>query len=256
MNISNYLTLLRIFLVPVLVAVLLTGRTPYETLTQSARLLAVAIFAIAALTDVLDGYLARLRNEVTRLGKLLDPIADKILVSAAFVSLVQLGLAPAWIVVIILGREFAVSGLRLIAATEGMNIEVSRFGKYKMISQVLAVGFLIVSNQTRPVGIAFLYLVMVLAVVSMIGYIRKFWRGLKPERRQQLARRRSFREMKEHVLTTTRSLREHRRLLREQRRKAREARAGRRRRIFSRAAREERRKTASARKAGFQLKQQ
>jgi CDP-diacylglycerol--glycerol-3-phosphate 3-phosphatidyltransferase len=217
LSFPNYLTLFRIFLVPLLVAVLLTGRSDQDLLTFNARILAVAILAIAALTDVLDGYIARLRNEVTRLGTLLDPIADKLLISAAFISLVQLGLAPAWIVVIILGREFAVSGLRLIAATEGFQIRVSRFGKYKMIAQVLAVGFLIISSYTYLLGLGFLYLVMVLSIVSMIGYIAKFWRGLHPERRLQLRRRRTFREMKEHLVTTTRSLREHRKVMRKRR---------------------------------------
>ncbi len=254
MNLSNYLTLLRIFLTPVLVAVLLTGKAPDETLTQGARSLAVAIFAIAALTDLLDGYLARLRNEVTRLGKLLDPIADKLLISAAFVSLVQLGLAPAWIVVIILGREFAVSGLRLIAATEGIRIEVSSFGKYKMVAQVFAVGFLILSNYTRILGLIFLYLVMVLSIISMIGYIRKFWGSLKPERRQQLARRRTLREMKEQVLSTTRTLRVHRRLLRDRRRRARSARPAQQGRLFPRLGKVRTSRRPSARKAESQGK--
>ena len=217
MGIPNYLTLLRIFLIPVLVAVLLTGRSEQDLLTLNARLLALVIFAVAAVTDVLDGYLARLRNEVTRLGKLLDPIADKLLISAAFISLVQLGLAPAWIVVIILGREFAVSGLRLIASGEGIEIEVSDFGKYKMVAQVFAVGFLILSTHTYLLGLALLYLVMALSIISMVGYIGKFWRGLRPERRAQLRKRRTFREMKDRVVSTTRTLRVRRKVLRERR---------------------------------------
>lgn len=211
MSVPNYLTLLRIFLIPVLVTVLLTGKAPNEVLNQSARLLAVGIFGLAALTDMLDGWLARRRNEVTRLGTLLDPIADKLLVSAAFVSLVQLHLAPAWMVVIILGREFAVSGLRLIAATEGFQIVVSRFSKYKMVAQVFAVGFLILSKETLWIGHTLLYVVLVLAVISMIGYIYKFWQGMQPERRRQLSRRRTFREMKEKVVSTTRTFRARRR---------------------------------------------
>jgi len=218
LSIPNYITLLRIFLVPLLVAVLLTGRSEQDFLTLNARIIALAIFAVAAFTDVLDGYLARLRNEVTRLGKLLDPVADKLLISAAFVSLVQLGLAPAWIVVIILGREFAVSGLRLIAATEGFQIEVSSFGKYKMIAQVFAVGFLILSIHTYVLGLAFLYLVMVLSIVSMIGYIGKFWRGMQPELRKVLRRRRTFREMKEQMVLTAREIRRHRQEKRQRRR--------------------------------------
>ena len=238
MSISNYLTLLRIFLVPVLVAVLLTGRSEQDLLTLNARILALVIFAVAAFTDVLDGYLARLRNEVTRLGRLLDPIADKLLISAAFVSLVQLGLAPAWIVVIILGREFAVSGLRLIAATEGFQIEVSDFGKYKMIAQVIAVGLLILSRETYIFGLAFLYIVMALSIISMIGYIGKFWGGMQPEMRQRLSRRRTFREMKESVVSTARTLRVHRKLLRGRRRAMRAKRKLSRKRAFGGAPRE------------------
>jgi len=237
-SISNYLTLLRIFLVPLLVAVLLTGRSEQDLLTLNARILALVIFAVAAFTDVLDGYLARLRNEVTRLGRLLDPIADKLLISAAFVSLVQLGLAPAWIVVIILGREFAVSGLRLIAATEGFQIEVSGFGKYKMIAQVIAVGFLILSRQTYIFGLAFLYIVMALSIISMIGYIGKFWGGMRPEMRQRLSRRRTFREMKESVVSTARTLRVHRKLLRGRRKAMRAKRKLNRKRAFGRTPRE------------------
>ena len=110
------------------------------------HLLGVALFLGAAFTDYLDGHFARSRDQVTRLGQLLDPIADKLLISAALISLVENQLAPAWAVVIIVGREFAVTGLRSIAATEGVVIAASKMGKFKMLAQVLTVALLIVSS--------------------------------------------------------------------------------------------------------------
>src|SRR5258705_13877665 len=144
-NLPNSLTLLRIFIVPILVVVLLPPFS--ETWFGVARhILGVGLFLGAALTDYLDGHLARSRDQVTRLGQLLDPIADKLLISAALISLVENQLAPAWAVVIIIGREFAVTGLRSIAATEGVVIAASKMGKFKMLAQVLTVALLIVSS--------------------------------------------------------------------------------------------------------------
>jgi CDP-diacylglycerol---glycerol-3-phosphate 3-phosphatidyltransferase len=144
-NLPNTLTLSRIFIVPLLVVVLLT---PFSEnwFGVPRHILGVALFLAAALTDYLDGKIARHRNQVSRLGKLLDPIADKMLISAALISLVENQLAPAWAVVIIIGREFAVTGLRSIAAAEGIVIDASRMGKFKMMSQVVAVALLIVSS--------------------------------------------------------------------------------------------------------------
>jgi CDP-diacylglycerol--glycerol-3-phosphate 3-phosphatidyltransferase len=144
-NLPNSLTLSRIFIVPLLVVVLLT---PFSEnwLGVPRHILGVGIFLAAAFTDYLDGHFARRRRQVSRLGKLLDPIADKLLISAALISLVENKLAPAWAVVIIVGREFAVSGLRSIAATEGVVIAASKMGKFKMLSQVVAVALLIVSS--------------------------------------------------------------------------------------------------------------
>jgi len=144
-NLPNSLTLLRIFIVPLLVVVLLT---PFSEnwFGVPRHILGVVIFLSAALTDYLDGHLARSRDQVTRLGKLLDPIADKLLISAALISLVENQLAPAWAVVIIIGREFAVTGLRSIAATDGVVISASRMGKFKMLAQVVTVSLLIVSS--------------------------------------------------------------------------------------------------------------
>src|SRR5687767_6356457 len=135
-NLPNSLTLLRIFLVPFLVVVLLTK-------FDGREYVGLAIFLIAAATDFFDGFFARRHRKVTRLGILLDPIADKLLISAAFISLVELGVAPAWMVVIIIGREFAVSGLRSIASQQGVTIAASPLGKTKTITQVVAISILI-----------------------------------------------------------------------------------------------------------------
>lgn len=145
MNLPNSLTLLRIFIVPLLVVVLLTPFSE-DWFGLPRHILGVALFLGAALTDYLDGHFARSRGQVTRLGQLLDPIADKLLISAALISLVENQLAPAWAVVIIIGREFAVTGLRSIAATDGVVIAASKMGKFKMLLQVLTVALLIVSS--------------------------------------------------------------------------------------------------------------
>ena len=145
MNLPNALTLSRIFVVPLLVAVLLTPFSE-DWFGVQRHILGVALFLTAAFTDYLDGHIARSRDQVSRLGKLLDPIADKLLISAALISLVENRLAPAWAVVIIIGREFAVSGLRSIAAADGIVIAASRMGKFKMGAQVVAVALLIASS--------------------------------------------------------------------------------------------------------------
>lgn len=153
MNLPNTLTLSRIFIVPLLVVVLLT---PFSEnwLGVPRHILGAAIFLAAAFTDYLDGHIARRRDQVSRLGKLLDPIADKLLISAALISLVENRLAPAWAVVIIVGREFAVTGLRSIAASEGVVISASRMGKFKMLAQVVAVALLIVSSASGQAPVA------------------------------------------------------------------------------------------------------
>lgn len=147
MNLPNYLTLARIIIVPLLVVVLLT---PYaeDWFGISSYVLAIGIFLAASLTDILDGHLARRRNQVSNLGKLLDPIADKLLVSAALIVLVEKHLAPAWAVVMILGREFIVTGLRSIAATEGIVISAQKIGKIKMWAQCVAIVALLVAGAT------------------------------------------------------------------------------------------------------------
>ena len=147
MNLPNYLTLARIIIVPLLVVVLLTPIAE-AWFGISSYALAIAIFLVASLTDILDGHLARRRNQVSNLGKLLDPIADKLLVSAALIVLVEKHLAPAWTVVIILGREFIVTGLRSIAATEGIVIQAQKIGKIKMWAQCVAIVALLVAGAT------------------------------------------------------------------------------------------------------------
>jgi len=172
LNLPIALTLLRIFLVPVLVVLLLTR-------TENGLYLGTAVFGLAVLTDYLDGYLARRRNQVTRLGILLDPIADKILTAAAFLSLVEMNAAPAWMVVIVLGREFAVTGLRNLAAGRGVLIPASALGKGKMVLQVIAI-FLLLLAQPHPLlrlpALIALWLVVIVALVSGVDYFRRFWR--------------------------------------------------------------------------------
>ncbi|MGE0454120.1 MAG: CDP-diacylglycerol--glycerol-3-phosphate 3-phosphatidyltransferase [Vicinamibacteria bacterium] len=174
MNLPIALTLLRIFLVPLLVVVLLTR-------TETGVLFGVGIFGLAVLTDYLDGYFARRRNQVTRVGILLDPLADKLLITAAYISLVELGSAPAWMVMIILGREFAVTGLRNIAAGRGILIAASPLGKGKMVLQVISI-FLLLLGRSFPVldpfGIVALWLAVVVAIVSGVQYAYRFRRDV------------------------------------------------------------------------------
>ena len=178
MNLPNTLTVVRIFLVPLLVVVLLTEFEGRQVLGFPKELVAAAIFGVASITDWLDGYLARRRRQVTALGQMLDPIADKLLTSAAFISLVQLDLAPAWMVALIIGREFAITALRSLAYAKGITIPASPLGKIKMASQVTAILLLIIGwgplPWLAPVGHAALWVVMVAAVISAADYYRRF----------------------------------------------------------------------------------
>ena len=180
LNLPNGLTILRIFFVPLLVVVLLT-REPNLTLFGLPfhfEMWGVLILLMAASTDMADGYLARKRREVTTLGIMLDPIADKLLISAAFISLVEMGLAPAWMVVIIIGRDFTVMGLRNIAASEGLTIPASALGKTKMVLEVVTVCLLILAAKHpmfRVTGTLLLWLVVISAVVSAAHYFRVCW---------------------------------------------------------------------------------
>lgn len=198
MNLPNLLTLLRIFFVPLLVAVLVQEDRHWAGflgLSWPNDLVALAIFMAAALTDLVDGYLARRWNQITTVGMLLDPIADKLLISAALVSLVQVHRVPGWMAVLIIGREFAVSGLRSIAAGEGYTIKASELGKSKMVTQVVAVALILLSGQF-PVLLApaeaALWGTMLFALVSAADYFLKFWRQvderIKERRRIELLR--------------------------------------------------------------------
>src|SRR5437899_3878955 len=180
MNLPNSLTILRIFFVPLLVVVLLSG-TPNLVVwgvSINFAVWGVLILLAAATTDWADGYYARRRGEVTTLGILLDPIADKLLISAEFVSLVEMHLVPGWMVVIIIGREFIVLGLRNIASAEGFTIQASALGKTKMVLQVLAACVLILGAKHglfKSLGPLLLWLVVVSAVASAVQYFLRFW---------------------------------------------------------------------------------
>jgi CDP-diacylglycerol--glycerol-3-phosphate 3-phosphatidyltransferase len=141
------------------------------------------VFIVASLTDWFDGYLARTRQQITTLGQLLDPIADKLLISAALISLVELDLAPAWMVVIIIGRELAISGLRPIAADQGIEIPSSSLGKYKTTVQMLTIILLILGpaylGDYLFIGEIGLWLVVVLSLISAAQYFFGFWKRLR-----------------------------------------------------------------------------
>jgi len=183
MNLPNLLTLLRIFFVPLLVAALLADGSWMQSwqnlIPVSREMFALAVFLAAAATDLLDGYLARRWAQVTTVGTLLDPIADKLLISAALVSLVDIHRVPAWMVILIIGREFAVSGLRSIAAASGYTIMASELGKSKMAAQVVAISLVIagirwpVFNAAAMIG---MWAVMLFGIVSAADYFRMFWR--------------------------------------------------------------------------------
>jgi len=192
MNVPNALTILRIFFVPLLVATLVED-SAWAKFPVTNEWLALGIFLAAAGTDLLDGYLARRWKQVTTVGTLLDPIADKLLISAALISLVQVGLLPGWMAILIVGREFAVSGLRQIAAAEGYTIKASDLGKTKMFSQVVAVSCMLLAVRHRALrtpGMLLLWIVVVFAMLSAISYFRKFWR--KVDERIKLGRRREL----------------------------------------------------------------
>jgi CDP-diacylglycerol---glycerol-3-phosphate 3-phosphatidyltransferase len=201
-NLPNYITLTRILSIPVLIWVLSSSR--FSTVNGEKELLASALFIAASITDGIDGLIARKRGQITTIGMLLDPLADKLLIAAAFVTLVQFNprLVPPWIAVIIIGREFLVSGLRAIAASEGFTIEASDLGKFKMCVQIVSVVAVILDHrwQEWPVGpyifpvhwIAFAAIgfMVVLSLLSAGDYFFAFWR--KIDRHVVKRRRRAF----------------------------------------------------------------
>lgn len=177
MNLPNAITVGRIFLVPLLVVVLMTNPKDLPFLGVSKEVLGALIFAVASLTDWLDGWLARRRKQVTGLGQWMDPLADKLLVTAAFVSLVYLALAPAWMVVVILGREFYVTVLRSIAHARGQAMPASPLGKVKMVAQVAAILILILGQGHLQgffiLGQVALWIATLSAIVSAADYTRR-----------------------------------------------------------------------------------
>jgi CDP-diacylglycerol--glycerol-3-phosphate 3-phosphatidyltransferase len=215
MNLPNSLTILRIFFVPLLVAALVQEnvRVPLGSLMITNEWLALAIFLSAAATDLLDGYLARRWKQVTTIGTLLDPIADKLLISAALISLVQIGALRGWMAILIIGREFAVSGLRSIAAAEGYTIKANDLGKTKMAAQVLAISFMLVSVRhpaLRPAAVGLMWAVIFFAILSAVSYFGKFWRKVdervKKRRRHELLEleRKRQRALRRHMGSSTR----------------------------------------------------
>jgi CDP-diacylglycerol--glycerol-3-phosphate 3-phosphatidyltransferase len=176
-NLPNALTIGRIFLVPLLVVVLLTKFEGRQILGIRKELVGAAIFGIASLTDWLDGYLARRRKQVTPLGQFMDPLADKLLITAALVALVQMDLAQSWMVVVILGREIAVTVLRSLAQSRGVSIPASPLGKLKMVSQVTAVLLLILGEHVPTfafLGRIALWVALIAALASAFDYYRRF----------------------------------------------------------------------------------
>jgi CDP-diacylglycerol--glycerol-3-phosphate 3-phosphatidyltransferase len=185
-NLPNALTVGRIFLVPILVVVLLADQSPqrstwwdaWQLFGVSREVLGALIFGVASLTDWLDGFLARRRGQVTEFGQWMDPLADKLLVTAALVSLVQMGLAPAWMVAVILGREFAVTILRTIVHARGQALPASPLGKIKLVAQVVAIMVLILGQGHMQgfyvVGQIALWVATIAALISAFDYYRRF----------------------------------------------------------------------------------
>lgn len=179
MNLPNKITIIRIIMIPFFIAALLIDFPYHEPI-------AAVLFIVAALTDSLDGYLARSRNLVTDFGKFMDPLADKLLVCSALICFVQLGSVPAWMVIIIIAREFAITGLRTLAASDGIVIAASKWGKAKTISQMIAIVLLLISNWPFsligfPMSTIMIYIATLLTLISGVDYLiinRKVFRSM------------------------------------------------------------------------------
>jgi len=202
-NLPNSITLIRICSIPLLIWVL--SSTYFSSEHGEKELIASGIFIAAAMTDGIDGYLARKRGQITTMGILLDPMADKLLIAAAFVTLVQFNpsLVPAWIAVLIIGREFLVSGLRSIAASGGFTIEASNLGKFKMVVQIVCVVAVILDHRWKDwpvygsfvfpvhwIAYAAIWFVVCVSLVSAADYFIAFWS--KIDKRVTKRRRRAF----------------------------------------------------------------
>ena len=176
-NLPNNLTLFRVACIPLLVFLLFF---PHKL----TSFLAAAVFSLASISDLLDGFLARRRQMVTTFGVFLDPLADKLVVSAALIMLIPLGRVPAWMVVVIVGRELAITGLRSVAVSEGKVIGADELGKKKMVFQIVAVlGLLLhydyLGVDFHAVGMFFMWLAVILTLWSGINYFRSFWHVLE-----------------------------------------------------------------------------
>ncbi len=177
MSLPNLLTYLRIAFIPLIIVLL---SMPPTAATCNG---AFVIYALASVTDVLDGILARRRNQITPLGKLLDPLADKLLVSAVLIMLISLSKVPAWMVFVFISRDFIIMGLRTVAASQGIIIDASRLGKNKMISLTIAILFLLIYNGDSRInyhfiGMIFLWVALVLAIWSATSYAMDFYRTM------------------------------------------------------------------------------
>ena len=176
-NLPNSLTLFRVACIPVLVILLFFPN-------KLTSFLAALVFALASISDLLDGFLARRRQLVTTFGKFLDPLADKLIVSAALIMLIPLDRAPAWMVVVIVGRELAITGLRSMAVSEGKVISADELGKKKMVFQIVAILGLLLHYEYfginfHAVGMFFLWLAVILTLWSGFNYFRRFWHVLE-----------------------------------------------------------------------------
>lgn len=168
MNLPNKLTIFRVMLIPFFVAFLLVDITPYD------KWIALSIFIIASLTDLLDGKIARKYDLVTNFGKFMDPLADKLLVCSALICLVSLGRIPAWIVIVIIAREFIISGFRLVAADNGVVIAASYWGKFKTTFQMVMICLMIANIAAISILTAvIMWVALVLTVVSLVDYLVK-----------------------------------------------------------------------------------
>lgn len=170
MNLPNKLTVLRVLLIPFFVVALLWEHGEIQTM----RYVAVAIFIVASLTDLLDGKIARKYNLVTNFGKFMDPLADKLLVCSALICLIELKQLPAWMVIVIISREFIISGFRLVASDNGVVIAASYWGKFKTTFQMIAVILLIINNPAvSRVTDTFVWIAVALTVISLVDYLAK-----------------------------------------------------------------------------------
>jgi CDP-diacylglycerol--glycerol-3-phosphate 3-phosphatidyltransferase len=202
-NLPNYITLTRIASIPLLMWILSSSR--FSSVHGEKELLASTVFILASITDGIDGYLARKRSQITTIGMLLDPLADKLLIAAAFITLVQFNpaMVPAWMAVVIIGREFLVSGLRSIAASEGFTIEASELGKFKMLVQIISVVAVILAHRWREwplfsfyilpvywIALLAIWFMVLLSLVSAVDYFIAFWSRI--DRKSEQRRRRTF----------------------------------------------------------------